>query len=104
MDATVGGAAGILDGVVHKVREDLVDYGEVHADHPRGVSRADHELHAGLMGLNGEPRGDAVEELGRGHDLAALPPAAAFEPGKGEDVLDEVAEAVGLGAESFEVM
>ena len=50
-----------------------------------------------------EPGDQAIEQLGGRDDLAAVGRAAALEPGEGQDVLDEVAEPVGLGAERLEV-
>ena len=61
MDPAVGCAARVLDRIIDQVRQDLIDHREIHPHAALAVDRPDDELHAGLEGVQAEPRGQAVE-------------------------------------------
>ncbi len=79
VDASVRGLARVLDRVVDQVREDLIDYRDVHAQPCLGIDRLDLKFHAGLLGAKCEAGDQAVEHLGRRDDFATVRRATALE-------------------------
>ena len=86
------------DRIIHQVREDLIDHGNVHAHVCLAIDRADDEFHAGLPGARGQARDQSVEQFRRRDDLVAVGRAASLEPGERQDVLDQMAQPVSLGS------
>ncbi len=57
VDAAVGRVGGVLDRIIHQVREDLIDHGEINSYARLRVNRADDEFHAGLAGAHDRAEG-----------------------------------------------
>ena len=84
--------------------EDLIDHGDVHAHVRLNIRRARRRAPCRPARARAASRGDQpVEQLSGRDDLAAVGGAAALQPGKGQNVLDQMAEPVGLGANRFQV-
>jgi hypothetical protein len=98
VDAAIGRTACVLDCIIHQVRQDLIDHGEIHAYIRGNIGWTDDEFHAALSGTGGQAGDQSIEQIGGCNNLAAVGGAAALKPGESQDVLDEVTEPVGLGA------
>ena len=103
MNATIGRTGGVLDGVIHQVRQDLIDYRQIHSQACIAILRTNDEFHSGLLRARGQSGNEAFEDLGEWKRFSPSARVTPFETSKSQHVLDEVTEPVGLGAQRLEV-
>jgi len=91
-----GCSRSIFTGVVHQIEKDLFDQRDVNMHHrgERWTVRIFHQSHAGLFGSLQQARLHAFDQL-REHDgLGPAPRGSAFESRAGQDIFNEVAQAI----------